>query len=433
MPIKFQGLKSGRKTTTKRKRSRSIKPVVRYEPNIDEFRRYLTDDPTPEKMSNWLRAVDNGDIAALTELTDEMIAKDPHLLGVVETRRGAVTGLDWDIDPNPDDPDPGLAEAKADYVRARLTSIANFPDALDHLSEAIGPNVAVVELLWDRAELTGVVPVPGHRLTGDPLGQKPGIFVETEDDPGVPTHPGKWIVYHPQPHAGFPFRRTLTHATVFPWLMIHFTRVDWMAFSELYGHPLRVAHWTDDAVDADRDAVETMLNEMGSDVAGTFPEGIDIELLQASGTGEIFVNQSGYAERKLSIAWLGQTLTTDTGESGGGAFALGKIHEGVRSDLLAKDLKSEKRTLECQLIMPMVGLRFPNQPGPPPLWVRRIEEKREIAQEQMDLDRLRAAQEFGLPIKRDDAYAALGFDRPAADDTDIVGGTPATPPVEGAG
>lgn len=422
MPNRFQGVKSG-KTKVARKRPRSIKATVKFDPTIDRFRRYITDDPTPERMSMWLRSVDDGDIAALTEMMDEMIAKDAHLTGVVETRRGAVTALDWDVEPNPDDPDQNLAEEKAAYCRKQLMGVGDFDDALDHLSDAIGPNVAVIELLWDRAEIVGLIPVPGHRLTGDPRGQLPGIFVETETAMGVPTQPGKWIVHHPQPNGGFPFRKTLTHATVFPWLMIHFSRADWMQFSELYGNPMRVTKWSDEVVDDDRDKAAKMFRDMGTDVAGSFPDGITLELLQAAGTGETFIRQVEYAERKLSIAWLGQTLTTDTGQGGSGAFALGEVHENIRADLLAKDLKAERRTMESQLLAPMVGLRFPNQPGPSPVWKRNLEEKRDLEKERMDLDRLRAAREFGVPVKRDDVYAALGFERPADDDADVVEGT----------
>lgn len=422
MPTSMRG-RTPNKSMTGRKRPRSIRSVVQFDSVLDDQRRYITDDPSPERMANWLRSVDQGDIAALVEMTDEMIAKDLHLTGVSETRRGAVTGLDWEVEPNPKDPNPALAEEKAKYCQTQLETIGNFPDALDHLASAIGPNVAVIELLWDKAEVIGVVPVPGHRLTGDPFGQKPGVFVEIDADMGVPTSPGKWIVHHSNPNGGFPFRRTLTHATVFPWLMIHFNRIDWMAFSELYGQPLRVASWMEDSTPADRKAVQKMLEEMGSDAAGSFPENVKIELLQASGKGEIFIDQAAYAERKMAIGWLGQTLTTDTGQSGGGAFALGKVHDGIRADLLAKDLKAEKRTIECQLLMPMVGLRFPNQPGPSPVWARSIEDKRDLDQERMDLERLKAAQELGLPVKRDDVYAALGFERPANEDLDVVGGT----------
>ncbi len=421
MPTGLRG-RTPNKTTTGRKRPRSIKSVVRFDPTLDDQRRYITDDPSPERMASWLRSVDQGDIAALVEMTDEMIAKDAHLMGVSETRRGAVTALDWEIEPNADDENQPLAEEKADYVRDQLATIGNFPDALDHLSDAIGPNVAVLELLWDKAELAGVVPVPGHRLTGDPVGRKPGVFVEIETSLGVPASPGKWIVHHPNTNGGFPFRRTLTQATVFPWLMIHFSRIDWMAFSELYGHPLRLAKWTDAVVPDDRTKVETMLREMGTDVAGSFPEEVSIEFLQASGKGEIFVDQTEYAERKMSIAWLGQTLTTDTGQSGGGAFALGKVHDNIRADLLKKDLQAEKRTIECQLLGPMVGLRFPNQPGPTPVWRRVIEEARDLDQERVGLDKLDRAIQLGLPIKRDEVYETLGFDRPAAEDMDVIGG-----------
>lgn len=411
---------------------RSIRPAVHYSPTLDDFRRYITDAPTPEKLALWLRSVDDGDIAALCELTDEMLAKDAHLMGVVQTRRGAVTALDWEIEPNPDDPDLKLAEEKADYCTERLSGIPNFSVVLDHLATAIGPNVAVVELLWDRAEITGLVSVPGHRLTGDPVGQKPGVFVETEESMGIPTTLGKWIVYHPQPNGGFPFRMTLTHTTVFPWLMTHFSRSDWMSFSELYGNPMRVAHWTDDVPDGDRETAQEMLDRMDSDTAASLPVGIDVDLLQASGTGETFEKQVDWAERKMSIAWLGQTLTTDTGRSGGGAFALGKVHDHVRGDILAMDLKSERRTIEQQLLGPMVGLRFPEHPGPTPVWRRVFEESRDFDAERVSVEKLEKAIAMGVAVKVDEVYSILGIERPADDETDVIGEvrraeTPETP------
>lgn len=421
MTVQFRGFTPNKRRDAA-KRPRSIRPVVRYDPTLDEARRYVTDNPSPERMANLLRSVDMGDIAALTELTDEMIGKDLHLTGVSETRRGAITALDWDIEPNPDDPDQTLATEKAEYSREQLLMIGNFPDALDHLSEAIGPNVAVWELLWDRAEIVGVVPVPGHRLTGDPFGQKPGVFVETDNSLGVPTSPGKWVVHHPQPNGGFPFRHTLTQATVYPWMMIHFARSDWSAFSELYGNPLRLAKWTDEVADDDRNTVIQMLERMGSDAAGGFPEGVEIELIQASGKGEVFVDQIGWAQRSMSIGWLGQTLTTDTGQSGAGAYALGRVHEGIRADLLAKDLKAEANTIECQLIGPMVALRFPDTLGPTPVWKRKVDAKRDLDQERVDIDKLKTAREMGLPIRRAQVYETLGFDEPAEGDADIIVG-----------
>lgn len=422
MAVRFQGFKPRKdKKKTPGVRPRAIKSLVHFDPTLDDNRRYITDCPTPEQLSIWLRSVDDGDIAALVEMSEEMIAKDAHLFGVAQTRRGAVTALDWEIVPNEDDEDTATAEEKANYCTKQLRCIPNFHDVLDHLATAIGPNVAVLELLWDRAEIVGIVPVPGHRLTGDPSGLRPGVFVETTTSLGVPTKPGKWVVHHPNPNGGFPFRMTLTHATVWPWIMQHYTQIDWMAYSELYGHPIRLTKFTEESTSEDRTQAATMFRTMGSDVAGSFPEGITPELLQASGDGEIFKTQAAWAARQISIAWLGQTLTTDVGESGGGAFALGKIHDNVRSDLLAMDLKAERRTMEGQLLAPMVGLRFPNNDGPPPTWRRVIEDKRDFDAERIGVENLKSAIELGFAVKVDEAYSALSLERPADDETDVIG------------
>ena len=253
---------------------------------LDTQRRHLTDSPSPARFASLLKSVDQGDVAALWELQEEMECKDADLMGICETRRSALTALDWSIVPDPNAEDESASQEAADYVSERLTKIKAWPLALEFLSLALGPNVAIVELLWDRAELVDVVPVPGHRYTLH-YWRGQDISIETEADLlGVAaTLPGKFIVYHPNANGGFPFRKTLTHATVWPYLQKWFGRADWMSFSELYGLPWRVATVQNANPDDDRTDAQRMLEDMASDHAVTLPEGIEVEVIQATGKG----------------------------------------------------------------------------------------------------------------------------------------------------
>ena len=66
----------------------------------------------------------------------------------------------------------------------------------------------------------------------------------------------------------------------------------------------------------------------------------------------------------MSKAWLGQTLTTDiTGQSG--SIAASRVHEQVRQDILADDIRKEGRTIRRDLLTPLTRLRFgPHAPVP---------------------------------------------------------------------
>ena len=120
----------------------SSKQVVRTGGFIDQFRRNLTDSLTPERLGTLLKEIDDGDFAAMAELAQEMEAKDAHLQAVANTRRQAVTALDWSIEPTATEDQDEFAIEVAKFCEDTLRSILSWPDTLDHLSRAIGPTVA---------------------------------------------------------------------------------------------------------------------------------------------------------------------------------------------------------------------------------------------------------------------------------------------------
>lgn len=391
---------------------------VKYSRNLDSFRRYITDSPTPAKIAGFLRMVDTGDIGVLSELQEEMESKDLHLQSMSQTRQRQFTQLLWDIEPDEKAKDQVLATEAADLVRDVLTRMDTFDDTLEHLATGIPTNLAVTELIWDSGVLIETVDVPGHRLRGD-VHDGPGIFIETDDEPlGVQAFPNKFVVFHSNPRAGFPLRVTLTHATVVPWLIINFARSDWMAFSELYGTPWRIAVMGENYDPKDKEVIEDMLDNLSTDAAAVMGDLDRIDIIQASGTGETFQNQISWAEKKLSIGYLGQTLTSDT--TGVGSLALGKVHANVRADLTLSDIRREQKVIGRQIIRPMCKLSFPRFDVPCPKFVRKLTEVRDIETERLNMDQIRQAQEMGLQVNTDEAYEKLGITRPETMTQDIL-------------
>lgn len=387
--------------------------ITRYSLTYDAYPRYLTDSPSPSKFAAILKRVDQGELADLSLLQSEMERKSDQFHGVVQTRRNAVTALEWCIEPDPRaDEDDTFAKEVADYCGDRLTSINSFDIALRSLSDAIGPNLAVVELMWNKAEIEEFIVVPATRFIAHPF-MNTGVAIKTDAEPmGIPTEllPGKFIVHVPNTRGGFPFRTTLTHASVMAYLMSHFSRKDWLSFSELYGSPIRVGTYEDPIVDDDRTTLEDMLNSMGSDTAAMMPKGVTVEFKQATGTGETYSKQCDYADSKLAILWLGQTLTTDVG--GTGSYAAAKVHDNVRGDLLASDLMAEATTIRNQLLAPMVELKYPGRNAPVPIFKRITYVGRDVESERLTLDQLRFARESGLRIDEAVIYEKLDLPRP---------------------
>lgn len=387
--------------------------LVVHSPNLDVTRRNVTDDPSPTSMKTWLDAVDQGDVAALVEMQEEMEAKSAHLQGVAEARRAALTGLDWVIEPDEDAEEPGQAKLAANYCREQLGKVKTWETTLETLADAIGPNIGVVELIWHRGELVRTVDVPGHRLTRNTTTRTGAIAVITDDNAlGVSTlcAPYKFAVYHPRARGRNSLRRTLTHACVWPYLVSHFGRADWSAWLELYGTPLRAAYYEDGVTPKTKTEVDDMLQQMGSDVAGHFPNQVKIELLQASGEGNSFEKALAWAENKIAILWLGQTLTTDIGNVGSRAAA--EVHERVKASILFGDIKSEKRFVREQVLRPMVRLRFPSRLVPVPHFVRQLVEEPDTEGDRLRMDQFKMAIEAKAPIDVDEFYEGLRIKKP---------------------
>src|SRR6202167_6830953 len=72
---------------------------------------------TPEKLSAVLREAEFGDPFLYLELAEEMEEKDLHYLAVLNTRKEAVSQIDYEIKPASDDKDDIRA---AELVRAML-------------------------------------------------------------------------------------------------------------------------------------------------------------------------------------------------------------------------------------------------------------------------------------------------------------------------
>jgi phage gp29-like protein len=386
--------------------------LTRYSRDIDGWRRYLTDDPSPSNFAALLKQVDAGDMAAMVELSEEMEAKDSHFQNVAERRRESLTALDWRIQPNASDPDQATAGDVAEFCETQLRGLRSWPDTLEHLATAIGPGVAVTELLWHRGRIVHTRDVPGHRLMGHLTQENPGVYVETTEDKvnGVRARSPKFIVFCPCSRAGFPLRVTPARANAYLWVIKHYATADWASFTETYGQPARVATYDGEISPKERKELQEMLKNMGSDLWAMFKSNVDVKFIEAARNNQPFEGMIDWIERKQSILYLGQTLTTDT--QGIGSLALGKVHEGVRASITLSDIQKEARVIRNQVLRPMVRMRWPGMNLQIPEWTRVIADSANVEQDTLKLEKLRFMAERGLPVDDEVIYDWLGVPIP---------------------
>ena len=131
--------------------------------DLDMQREYYSDAPTPKKLANLLKQIDEGCVDIACELMSEIEGRDGWIHQVAQQRREAVTALEWSIEPR-DDTEP--AKEAAEYVQGVLDSVLNFAETLEWLQTGTGCGVAATELIWRSQHLVETNDVPGHRLIG---------------------------------------------------------------------------------------------------------------------------------------------------------------------------------------------------------------------------------------------------------------------------
>jgi phage gp29-like protein len=390
----------------------------------DTWRDYTSSNLTPSRLMTILREADSGSPSAAMQLYEEMEEKDPHLHAVANTRRLALTGLEWTIE-LPSGISHNQREAAhraAEYCRKVLMAIDSLDDAFQHLALATGRNIAIAELVWDVSDgvltLTDIVPVDFTRIVFDDL-DNPRILTKDEPIEGIEPLANKFIIHTPTCTTGHASRGGLLRVTALAYLAKNLALKDWMIFTETFGMPVRVARYEPSASAEEKREMLDMLESLGANAAGIFSRAVDLQIIEAGRGSKTppYERLVEFLNREMSKAWLGQTLTTDT-TGAKGSFAASSIHERVRQDILADDLRKEARTVRRDVLTPLVRFRF-GPSAPVPIFKRKAN-RTTTAGPLADLLST-AVNDLGMRVSADWAREALGVP-PAVPDADALPG-----------
>jgi len=388
------------------------------------------DTLTPRAVKRLLLAAESGDLSAQAELFERMEEKDGELDAYLRTRKAGVARLAFQIKPRPSQPDSARAQEAADLCREVIADIPDLPQAIFDLLDAIPKGFAVQEIAWRtgrlRWEAARLIYRPqrwfraaeaGKAADADsPAGE---LVLRDEGTRGgrgadVELNPLNFIIHRVKARSGFSARTGLLRSCVRAFIARHFAWKDWLAFAEVYGMPPRIG-WLREEVPWDSDEARELwqaVRALGMDAAAVVRQGNRIDILdtRSAGSGAVFERILDRAGKELTLAILGQLLTS--GGEKGGSYALGQVHNQVRWDLIEADALALARTLTDQLLKPIVQLNL--GPGwPVPEWRFDVQQPEDLSSLASTVKTLGEA---GLAIPANWAYARFGIPKPSGNE-----------------
>ena len=386
----------------------------------------LTGELTPAKALAILKAAAYGDPAQQADLFDAMLETDGHLRSVYGTRREAINGLPWELNPAHEKNtlvDESRSSAIADACREMMAGLDGLENATAHLVESIGRGCAVVEAEW-RSGRPAALHTVDHRLVrGDPmLASRIRVATADNDWAGAAIDeqpPGKFLVAVFEPIGGVPWRGGLIRLSTLGYMVKRYGRKWWMTALELFGMPITMAKYPKDADPTLRAELLKMIREVGAARGGAFPVGTEAELLETVKQSDKYPHERmvAYVDAEYSKSFVGQTLTTQIGETGG-AMAAAQVHDLVRGDILKADIRREGTVIREQLLKPFVRYAFGEDAVRATPYFSRVIEKPVDLAAMADLVSV-AVNDLGAPIKTSFVADELGL--PLTDEASKAG------------
>jgi phage gp29-like protein len=370
----------------------------------DRWSNYPSAGLTPQTLAAIFKEADVGDVARQAELFEEMEEKDTHLYSEMQTRKNAVHGLDYEVAPYSES-----AEDKkiSKFVADCIYGLDSFDDALLDLLDAIGKGYSLCEIKWDvsgnQAIIGGLSWIHAKKALFYDRGMAnmwarsmeiPRVLTEAEPINGEIMPPFKMVYHRYKARSGYDTRAGVLRVCAWMYLFKNYSIKDWVAFSEVFGMPLRLGKYDSGASQSDKDALVAAIQSLGSDAAGIISKSTEIEFVESlknSGNANIYESLANFCDKQMSKAILGQTATT---EGTPGKLGNEDAQDRVRHDLTKADAESLAKTIRFQMIRPLVGYNFGWDKSLP--WFNLLYEKPEDLANLMTV--YKGAAEIGQPI-----------------------------------
>ena len=292
---------------------------------------------------------------------------DPQVKACLQTKKFAALSQSWEVHAASEAPEDRQI---ADFVRSALTGMrGSVLDTLYHVLDALAFGMSLVEINYRLIE-TG--PDAGRIGLQSLKSKDPaGFTLETDafanvvavrglDGAAYP--PDKFLRYAWLPQYENPTGQSDLKAAYKPWFVKQQLLRWWAKYLEKFGLPTVMGTYDPNrgyGPDQQRELLG-IVAQVHNESAVVLPSDMHLGLLEtARAQAAGFAEAVEYLDRAIAKSILGQTLTTDSPNQGGGSYALGSVHQDVLGfyvDKIQRDL--EESVIGAQLIAPLVAYNF---------------------------------------------------------------------------
>lgn len=341
-------------------------PITREKPLYEQFQR-IGGGLTPAQVSDIIRSADAGQPARLVDLANESRQKDGHLQSVLSIREGAVAlcALNF-VAPK----DATFKEKKAEKLcRRAVEDFENWPTLVKHLTASAFPGHATSEIEWEKTTDGFLLP-----RRSKPIHARDFIFNTSAgklryaryegDSEGVDLlaeNPGRIVQLERRINGDVQVREGLIRNLVWAALFRNWSLRDWLALGETSWKPWRTASYDPSKrTNDDEDDLLDLLERIGNQGAGAYPNDIDIKIQWPSGSAPGLGGSSAHQAllewvgREMSKSVLGQTTSTEPGMNGDRAAT--ETRDKIRGEVREDDAIAVAAVLRAHVFTPLVKL-----------------------------------------------------------------------------
>lgn len=283
------------------------------------------------------------------KIYDEL-KRDGHAGAVLGKRKMAVTSRPWDVKPASESP---LDLQAAELVKSALEYL-RFNHVCKRLLEATLKGYAVSEVLWEERD--------GYWLPKRIVARAPQRFVFNVDEElrlltreaaidGEELPARKFIVHRNGADDDNPYGLGIGSMLFWP---VFFKRQDitfWLTFADKFGSPTALGKYPSGAGLPEQTKLLDALRNISQDAGVIVPEGMMIELIEASrsGSADTYEKLARYMDEQISKAVLGETMSTSAASAGLGSNQA-DVHNDVRLELAKDDADELDETLNETIV-----------------------------------------------------------------------------------
>ena len=328
------------------------KPMVESEAS-DRATDEVSYDLTPERINQIMAAANSGDVRDQVQLAAEILEKNADIIQAFNTRRDAVTGLPWHIEPGNSEISRSAAKKLEDVFRTCGGDTDTFEDMLHDMLGAILPGFAVSEILWlPGGDIAGFRSIPQRHFTFRE-GDTP-LLITTDEPMGVEL-PRQRIIYHKRRfHGSDPCRGGLIRPLAWLHCFKHVAEKDLLGFVERHGMPFIAAKVDPASFDKEKSMIKRLVRNFGSSGGGVFTHNVELSLLESRSDGAVYFQLLKYLDAAVNKVILGQTASS--GDASG--WSKGDAQSQVRQDILEADCRVLQRLVDTQIIKPWMQFNY---------------------------------------------------------------------------